>query len=155
MNTEERIAKQKELVEEMGRHFDKDGFQPIAGRILGLLMVMDKEQFTFDEITQELQISKSSASNALRNLEIRGNIEYITLPGDRKRYFHIKQNDPITMISELEEKMRSMQNIFHHILELKADKNSKNAVLISQYKGMLQEVYTFLDSLKRKRNFNK
>ena len=70
MNSEERLKKQKELVEEIGRHFDKEGLQPIAGRIVGLLMVMDKEQFTFEEITEELQISKSSASTALKNLEI-------------------------------------------------------------------------------------
>ena len=101
MNTEERIRKQKELVEEIGRHFDREGFQPITGRILALLMVMDKEQFTFDEIIEELQISKSSASNALKNLEIRGNIEYTTLPGDRKRYFHIKRQNSFQIIKTL------------------------------------------------------
>ena len=91
MNSEERIRKQKELVEKIGRYFEKEGFQPIAGRIYGLLMVMDKEQFTFDEITEELQISKSSASIALRNLEIRDDIEYVTLTGDRKRYFQLQR----------------------------------------------------------------
>jgi len=83
METDERIVQQRLLVEEVGRHFDKEGHQPIAGRILGLLLVMDKELFTFEEITEELNISKSSASIVLRNLEIRGSIEYITLPGDR------------------------------------------------------------------------
>ena len=102
MKTEERIQKQKLLIESMGRHFDKEGFQPIAGRILALLMVMDKEQYTFEEIVEELNISKSSASNALKNLEIRQVIEYVTLPGDRKRYFRIKRQNCFSAIEVFE-----------------------------------------------------
>jgi len=100
MTKGERLKKQKELIEEIGIYFDKEGFQPIAGRILALLMVMDKERFTFDEIVEELQISKSAASITLRNLEIRGNIEYITLPGERKRYFQLNRKNIFTIIDK-------------------------------------------------------
>ncbi len=68
MTSEERLQKQKELIESLGRYYDKQGFQPIAGRLLGMLIVMDKEMFTFDEIVEELKISKSSASNAIKTL---------------------------------------------------------------------------------------
>lgn len=138
MTTEERIKKQKELVEEMGRYFDKEGFQPIAGRILGLLMVMDKELFTFDEIVQELNISKSSASNALKNLEIRNSIEYITLPGDRKRYFRIKKHDTQSMFDDMESKMKDLKNLLAYIIELKADKNSDNSKLFKEVISMIE-----------------
>ena len=33
MTSEERIRRQKELVEALGRLYDKKGFQPVAGRI--------------------------------------------------------------------------------------------------------------------------
>ncbi len=140
MNTEERIKLQKEMVEKIGLHFDKEGFQPIAGRILGLLMVMDKEQYTFDEITEELQISKSSASNALRNLEIRGNVEYITHPGDRKRYFQIKKQNNFAIIEEFEKKMKNAIELFDDIITLKADKNSSNAEFLIE----LKDITTFI-----------
>ncbi len=152
MNTEERIAKQKELIEEMGRYFDKEGFQPIAGRILGLLMVMDKEQFTFEEITEELQISKSSASNALRNLEIRESIEYVTLPGDRKRYFQLKRIEPIVIIETFEKKMLSMQQHFGYILELKADKNSRNAIFLNKLTVVIRDLLNIMNATKQKYN---
>ena len=132
MTTEERIKKQQELVEEIGRYFDKEGLQPIAGRILGLLMVMDKELFTFEEIVEELQISKSSASNAIKNLEIRGQIEYTTLPGDRKRYFHLKRPDATSAMEDTVRKMNKAKNLFNYIIELKADQNSKNAVFLKE-----------------------
>jgi len=152
MKTEERIKKQKELVERMGRYFDKEGMQPIAGRILGLLMVMDKEQFTFDEITEELGISKSSASNVLKNLEIRGSIEYVTFPGDRKRYFQIKKHDPLTVISEFENKMKIVKDHFNNIIELKADKGSKNALHL---KNMVKTIEYFMKNIdKFKKGFS-
>lgn len=144
MTNEERFQKQREVVEQFGRHFDKEGFQPIAGRILGLLLVMDKELYTFDEIIEELQISKSSASNALRNLEIRGDIEYITLPGDRKRYFNFRKQHSGTIIEDMEKKLNSLRELTITILELKSDPESENAIYL---RSMQHSLCVFLDSI--------
>lgn len=137
MDSTEKINKQKELIEELGRHFDKEGLQPIVGRILGLLMVMDKEQYTFEEIVEELSISKSSASNALKNLEIRGDIEYLTLPGDRKRYFRFRRHNLLTIIDSFQQKTTSFKKIADHILELKEDKDSPNSIYLKQLVKMI------------------
>ena len=148
MNDEERIRAQRELIEEIGRFFDKEGLQPIAGRIMGLLMVMDKEQYTFDEITEELQISKSSASNTLRNLEIRGDIEYVTLPGDRKRYFRMKMTDTYRVIEEFAHRMAYMVDVVSRIRELKADKHSPNSLFLQDLIEMINFMLSHLDHMK-------
>lgn len=153
MNAIERIEKQKVLIEELGRYFDKEGFQPISGRILALLMVMDKEQYTFDEIVEELQISKSSASNALKQLEIRGYIEYVTLPGDRKRYFQVKIQDSFSMLGEFEKKFKGLQKVLTTVVELKADKNSRNCKFINEMNKMLDYFVQQLKSIIS--NYNK
>lgn len=148
MTTEERIRRQKEMIEILGKIYDKEGFQPIAGRILGLLTIMDKEQFTFDDIVMELQISKSSASNALRMLEIQNAIEYITKPGDRKRYFQIKKPDKFALIDEHQTKLKKMSEYLQTILELKADKNSGNAVFIDNMIHMINFIMDKMEELK-------
>ena len=148
MTTEERIAEQKRLIESIGRSFDKEGYQPIAGRILGLLMVMDKERFTFDEITEELNISKSSASNVLRNLEIRGMIEYITIPGDRKRYYQLRKRDSSSMIEEVIKMLNEKKKMFEDIIRLKADKSSANA---KHFHEMIRMMDHYLDYVKVKK----
>lgn len=148
MKTEERIQNQRLLVEELGLYFDKQGFQPIAGRILGLLMVMDKERYTFDEITEELDISKSSASVALKNLELRGNIEYITLPGDRKRYFRIKTMDPFALIEDFSAKLFQFQQMHEKVLALKADPQSRNSVFIAELNRMIEFFLSHIGELK-------
>ena len=84
-----------------------------------------------------MQISKASASNALRNLEIRGNVEYVTLPGDRKRYFQIKRQNAFAIIEDVEKKMRGSRGLFAEILRLKADKNSANSKFLSDLVVMI------------------
>lgn len=127
MEETERLKKQKELIEFIGRQNEKEGYQPVTARILGLLMVMDKEEYTFDEIVEEMKISKSSASNALKNLELRGVIEYITYPGDRKRYFRFVSSDIGAMINDVEKKMQQSLVVIQQVLELKKDQNSRNS----------------------------
>lgn len=149
MKTEERIYQQKLLVEEIGTRFDKEGFQPITGRVLALLMVMDKEQFTFDEIVEELNISKSSASIALRNLELRGHVEYVTLPGERKRYFRIKTMETFSMMDDFVLRMKAFQEMQGRILELKADPESRNARFFKQMSQIIDFVLGHVDEMKK------
>ncbi len=80
-------GEQLQLVEKLGVVFEKLGLPPAAARIEGLLLVADNTELTFDEIRETLNISKSAASNAINMMLSMGRIEYITKPGDRKRYF--------------------------------------------------------------------
>ena len=78
---------QLQLVEKLGVMFEGPGLQPAAARITALLIVADKIELTFDEIRETLKLSKSATSNAVNLLLNVKRIEYITKPGDRKRYF--------------------------------------------------------------------
>jgi DNA-binding transcriptional regulator GbsR (MarR family) len=109
---------------------------------MGLLMIMDKEKYTFDDIVEELMISKSSVSNALKILEVADYIEYTTTPGDRKRYFQIKKLDKYTLVDEHHKTLTGTRDFLRTVLDLKADKNSENAVFI---KNLLDMLNYFLD----------
>lgn len=78
---------QQQLIEKFGVFMEKTGVTPAQARILGLLLICDQAELTFEEIYQTLGISKSAASNALNALLAMEKIEYYTKPGDRKRYF--------------------------------------------------------------------
>lgn len=92
----------KELVEKIGVAMEKGGLQPAVGRVLGYLMVSDPPYKTFDEIQGYLGISKSAVSNALNGLMSKEMVDYITMPGDRKRYFQLAQAG---MISHMKKKI--------------------------------------------------
>src|SRR5699024_7126307 len=80
-------------IERVGVFHEKKGLQPVVGRIIGLLLVAEPAEATFDEIQEALQVSKSAVSNALTFLQGREIADYTTKPGDRKRYFKLKVKD--------------------------------------------------------------
>jgi DNA-binding transcriptional regulator GbsR (MarR family) len=146
---EEKKKNQKLLVEEMGRHFDKEGMQPIAARIFALLTVSDQEEMTFDQIVEELMISKSSASNALKLLELRELIEYVTYPGDRKRYFRVRTKEVFSMIRDFEYKLSYMLGLNRKIIQLKEDKGSRVASFLEDINDMIVYFQENLDKFKQ------
>lgn len=79
--------KQKQLVERVGVAHERDGLPPAVARILAMLLVADETEHTFEDVQAELGLSKSAVSNALNFLLMSKSIDYITRPGDRKRYF--------------------------------------------------------------------
>lgn len=149
MITEERIRKQKELVQAMGGFYEKNGMKPVTARILSLLIIMDKEQYTFDEIVEELKISKSAVSNSLHILEIRGFIEYITKPGDRKRYFQFKKLDKFNIIDEHRDRLKIIADFLKEVLKLKANPNSENSRHIKDLIDMLDFFLNKFEELKK------
>lgn len=150
INSQSKAEQQRQLVEEMGRNFSKTGRQALPGRILGLLFFTDKEEYTFEEIVEELKISKSSASTAINALEITDKIEYVTYPGDRKRYFRIKVNSREQYLSSMKKQMQSIERLFSTALELKTDKNSRVASVMKEMLKGLEYFKTIIDDYEQK-----
>jgi DNA-binding transcriptional regulator GbsR (MarR family) len=84
---------QRDLVERIGVLHDQMGLRPAAGRVLGMLIVAEEGELTFDELRDELGLSKSATSTALQMLQDVGSVTYRTRPGDRRRYFRKNVED--------------------------------------------------------------
>jgi DNA-binding transcriptional regulator GbsR (MarR family) len=125
--------KQKQLVERVGVAHEREGLSPAAARILGMFLVADDTEHTFEEIQSELGLSKSAVSNALNFLLQARSIEYITRPGDRRRYFrsalhHWPDHLSIVFKSKLEimhilqevlaQRSQETEEFNHHFAEL-------------------------------------
>ena len=132
LNDTERTQKQRELVEAMGRLTNRGGGTSLSGRIIGLLSFLDKEEFTFEEIVDELKISKSSVSTTINHLIETDKIEYVTYPGDRKRYFRIKINTRKQFLQAMKRHIEKLEKLNRTALELKLDKNSRTAKNIGE-----------------------
>lgn len=112
---------QKELIERLGVMSEHDGLQPAPSRVAALLLISPVTELTFDQIRETLQLSKSATSNAINLLLTHGKLEYITKPGDRKRYFRSKIS---SWKEEMKAKFSSMYNvadIFEEILKHRPD----------------------------------
>ena len=113
--------KVKDLVERIGIVCDKDGMPPLAGRMVGFLMLAEPPHKTFDEIAEFLQASKSAISTTLRFLEGQGMVEYITFSGDRKRYFRLSVDSWGKVILGKMEFLKMMRERVNMVLAARSD----------------------------------
>jgi DNA-binding transcriptional regulator GbsR (MarR family) len=134
--------KHRELIEEIGIYHENSGFQPAVARVVGLLLVSDKPELTFDEISETLNISKSATSNALNMLLNTGHIEYTTFSGDRKRYFRIKSSNWRDMFTKKMEDLSGLNDLLKRVLEIRKRENPV-------YDQKLLSFISFLDYLKQ------
>ncbi len=112
----------KKQIEKIGIFFEKSGFSPVASRIIGLLMVSEPPYRTFEEIVEAVVASKSTVSNSLRLLQSEGMVDYITFPGDRKRYFQISISTWIGVIKKRLEDILGLRQIMKETVDMRSDK---------------------------------
>lgn len=107
--------KQKKLIERIGVFYEHKGMQPLVGKIMGLLLVHENAEATFDEIVEILGVSKSAVSNALNFLQAKNYIVYTTKIGERRRFFSLKVKD---LKSDLEQELEHIAEIQRFLLEV-------------------------------------
>ncbi len=78
---------QRRLIEALGVALERSNVAPAPARIMALLHVSPVVELPFEDISSLLNLSKSATSNALNQLLALGRIEYVTHPGERRRYF--------------------------------------------------------------------
>ena len=117
--------KKKEIIERIGVYYEKKGLQPVVGRIMGLLLVAEPAEATFEEIQEQLQISKSAVSTALTFLQAKETVEYTTKPGERKRYFKLRMRDWKSELKKEFDEVLDMESLINEIIDLKENKDSE------------------------------
>ena len=76
------------FADRIGQMFEADGLPPIAGRIMGLLLLRD-EACSLDEVALELRVSKASVSTNARLLADQGVLARTSREGDRRDYYQV------------------------------------------------------------------
>ena len=74
------------FIEEMGLFFESEGMPRISGRLFAYLLLQE-EPCSLDDLTTDLQVSKTSISTNARLLEQHGMIHRVAQPGDRRDYY--------------------------------------------------------------------
>ena len=117
----------------------KEAYRLLLQGLSLLLLVSARTELTFDEIREELNISKSAASNALNLLLSTEQVEYITLPGDRKRYF---RSMIINWQDKMKEKMESMTAMLSLMTEVQ---NQRPVDPSNEFNKSLSELISFMN----------
>ena len=101
------------FVESMGLLWENEGLPRIAGRIFGYLVVQP-EACSLDDLAAGLGVSKASISTDARRLEQLGLITRVSRPGDRRDYYAVHAEAPL---SGLELRLRSFRRYDQCIID--------------------------------------
>lgn len=108
-----------QFIENMGLQYEAYNVPRIGGRILGLLMA-NPNPMTSEEMSEILQVSRSSISTNLRTLLMADLVEQVSVPGDRRDYYvfsedawlrilEIRLQQVLTMKEAAEEGLQSLE----------------------------------------------
>ena len=137
--------KQQQLIEQVGVLFERKGMPPACARVIGVLIVADPTELTFDQIRKTLKLSKSATSNAVNSLLNTDYVQYITKSGDRKRYFVFKLDGWEEKIMKEINNMGLMSDLFKDILK---QRPGDTVEFNSKFKGIID----FTEFIKEKAN---
>lgn len=88
------MTEQKQLlewVERVAMYVARDGVPPIAGRVLGWLMVCEPPEQSAGEISAAIGASRASLTSNLRLLSSMGFLTWRTQPGERTVYYRMAE----------------------------------------------------------------
>ncbi|MER7281201.1 hypothetical protein ABT369_42880 [Dactylosporangium sp. NPDC000244] len=86
MNDDERALA---WVDQIAMYLARDGVSPIAGRMLGWLMICDPPEQSAAQISEAIGASRASLTMNLRLLTGMGFLSWRTRPGDRTMYYRM------------------------------------------------------------------
>lgn len=98
------------FIEKFGLLFEQEGMPRIAGRIIGFFM-LEGGPCALDDLSERLQISKTSASTNTRLLEQLGILEHISKAGDRRDYYQLAGDYGERMFAMAKLRMERFRNL--------------------------------------------
>ncbi|WP_228779821.1 GbsR/MarR family transcriptional regulator [Aquiflexum lacus] len=133
---------QKDLIERIGVYHEQQGMQPLMGRILGLLLILDDAEATFEDIIEHLNVSKSAVSTALNVMQIQNRVAYRTKPGERKRYFYLNMGN---WEKDIEKELHEIAKVGEFVQEALTLRSNKK----TEFNSYLQNLCQFMEYFKK------
>ena len=112
---------ERDFVDQLALVFESSGLPPIAGRIIGRLLICDPPHQSSTELADYLNASRGSISTATRMLITSGMLEKVRHRGDRASYFRIREGCWTEMIHLEVMRIRRLRQIAEQGLALFAD----------------------------------
>jgi DNA-binding transcriptional regulator GbsR (MarR family) len=130
-------GEQVAYVERVGRFWEAGTGSRTAGRMLGWLMISEPAFQSSADLVEMLGVSAASVSTQIRQLEQLGFVERVTFPGDRARYYQLRERVWL----------RVMEEELNRIVELRKVAEAASNVMPASRQERVTELQTVAESL--------
>lgn len=137
------------VIEEFGLYFEQYGLPRTLGRIYGLLMITDEPVLGLDDMAEQLNISKASASTTARQLQAFTLIEKVSLPGDRRDYYRVALDEYAKYLRTTLEKSLGFARLIERaaqLPDLTPETHDKLERIAHVYEALIETIGTFFDN---------
>src|SRR5262245_50355633 len=118
-----------ELVEQVGLVLEAEGLPRMAGRVLGYLLVADPPRQSIADLMAALKASNGSISTMTRLLEQQGYLQRISVPGERRDYFSLRQGGWAQVLLAASQGLEAFRRLFERALGLVPARHPSRASL--------------------------
>lgn len=127
------MVNQKDFLDQLAQMLEQDHqLSPLGARIYALLITADQDAYTFDEIVELTNASKSSVSNQLNDLLDRKKIVFENREDSRKRFFKTNQLYINDMLQAEHQDATKHIDILQELVHIKRD-NRLAGILLEYY----------------------
>lgn len=106
--------------------YKEDNYPPVAGKIMGLFFISNQQYFTFEEIMEAVNASKSATSKAIKLLLSFNEINFVTLKEHkRRRHFYLDVEGNVKHIQRVVDAYYMQTELLKHTLTLRDNNNKK------------------------------
>lgn len=136
MAKKKRDAERRQFFEEMGLMFEGSGMPRMAGRVMGWLLLCDPPHQTAAQVGEVVGASKGSISTMLRHLVGAGIVERMGIPGERSRFYRIREDCWAVHMRERVTLMKAMRELAERGLELMRGEDPPLLQRLEDFRGL-------------------
>ncbi len=136
-----------QFVEDMGLLYEDEGLPPMAGRLMGWLLICDPSHQTAAELAEVLGASGGSISQTTRLLIQLGFLDRIAIPGQRSAAFRLRPKACPEHMSQILQRTSVKRELLERALELLAGRPPEDAQRLNDHLGFLRFIERELPAL--------
>jgi predicted transcriptional regulator len=146
-------------LERFGKMWEQTGLTHIGGKILGYLLICDKEMVSFQELVENLNVSKASVSNNIKALLKIQFVEKVVLEDSRKTHYRVQQVDMLKIMQERLKLFVLFSDIMEEGIAIKAHKGDSAAKFMQDaadfYRWFAEKMPEYLNDYEKGHQKNK
>lgn len=131
-----------DFADRVATFFEREGFPPIAGRVVGWLLICEPREQSAAQLAETLGASRSSIGNATRMLTTSGIVHGVRHRGERQETFRIDPDAWSRMLAERYAKTTAFREVIESGLEVLADEPAERRARLES----VHALYRFLEA---------